>query len=183
MSEDPASPPPSTWVMRFLPLIPKGGAVLDLACGRGRHALPMADNGLNVTAVDRDVNLLPCHDRITAIEADLEEGGAWPLAGCDFDGVVVTNYLHRPLFVVLAESLRPGGVLIYETFAVGNEAFGQPRNPEFLLRDGELLEAFAGTLSVVAYEAGKIDHPSPAVVQRMAAINSSVETAFIPQPV
>ena len=74
-------------------------------------------------------------------------------------------------------------MLIYETFAVGNEAFGQPRNPEFLLRDGELLEAFAGTLSVVAYEAGKIDHPSPAVVQRMAAINSSVETAFIPQPV
>ena len=121
----------------------------------------MADNGLNVTAVDRDVNLLPYHDRITAIEADLEEGGGWPLAGCDFDSVVVTNYLHRPLFAVLAESLRPGGVLIYETFAVGNEAFGRPRNPEFLLRDGELLEAFAGTLSVVAYGPEKSIIPPP----------------------
>ena len=166
-----------------MPLIPKGGEVLDLACGRGRHAVPMADTGLNVTAVDRDVTRLPYHDRITAIEADLEEGGGWPLAGCDFDGVVITNYLHRPLFVVLAESLRPGGVLIYETFAAGNEAFGRPRNHEFLLRDGELLEAFAETFSVVAFEAGKTDRPSPAVVQRIAAINSPVAPAFIPQPV
>ena len=169
--------------MRFLSLIPKGGAVLDLACGRGRHALPMADNGLNVTAVDRDeLAALPRSDN-----SHRSGSREWRRLAAgrvsDFDGVVVTNYLHRPLFVVLAESLRPGGVLIYKTFAVGNEAFGQPRNPEFLLRDGELLKAFAGTLSVVAYEAGKSIIPPPAVVQRMAAINSSVETAFIPQPV
>lgn len=164
--------PPSPWVIRFMPLITDGSAVLDLACGRGRHAVFLADAGYNVTAVDRDLSSLPAQDRINLVEADLEDGSPWPLAGRDFDGIVVTNYLHRPLFPVLIDSLRPGGVLIYETFAVGNEAFGRPTNPDFLLRDGELFAAVAGELSVVAYEAGKVDLPKTAVIQRIAAVKS-----------
>jgi len=169
--------------MRFLPLIPVGDNVLDLACGRGRHAVAMADAGLWVTAVDRDVSGLPAHDGIESIEADIEDGSPWPLAGKDFDAIVVTNYLYRPLFPVLIGSLRSGGVLIYETFAAGNEALGRPRNPDFLLRDGELLDAVAGKLSVVAYEAGRIDRPAPAVVQRIAAINAPPAPTIIPPPV
>ncbi|MGB0630145.1 MAG: class I SAM-dependent methyltransferase [Alphaproteobacteria bacterium] len=183
MTENPDFSPPSPWVMRFLSLFPKDGEVLDLACGRGRHALPMANSGLHVTAVDRDVSRLPQHDRITAFEADLEDGSDWPLALRDFDGIVVTNYLYRPLLPILVDSLRPGGVLIYETFAVGNEAFGRPRNPDFLLRDGELLEAVSGKLSVVAYESGRIDRSSPAVFQRIAAVNAPTAQTIIPLPV
>lgn len=170
MSENPNSPPPSPWVTRFLSLIPEPGDVLDLACGKGRHAVPMADAGLQVTAVDRDVSGLRRHDGIEPVEADLEDGSPWPLTGREFDGIVVTNYLHRPLFPMLIDSLRPGGALIYETFAAGNEAYGKPKNPRFLLEPNELVEAFAGPLVVFAYEDGKVETPKPAVVQRIAAI-------------
>ena len=103
------------------------------------------------------------------IAADLEGGGPWPLGGRRFEGVVVTNYLHRPLLPRLVDSLAPGGVLIYETFARGNERFGRPSNPAFLLAPGELLEAVRGRLQIVAYEHGVVARPKPAVVQRLCA--------------
>ena len=171
---------PSPWVLRFAPLIPETGNVLDLACGRGRHSRFLSDAGYRVTAVDRDISGLPVGASIEAIEADLENGEPWPLAGRVFDGIVVTNYLYRPLFPQLIKSLRKGGVLIYETFAVGHEAFGRPRNPDFLLRDRELLDASASKLSVVAYEAGRIERPLPAIVQRIAAMNSVMTRGVIP---
>ncbi len=159
---------PSPWVVRFAPLIAPGGAVLDVAAGGGRHTRFMVKYGHPVTAVDRDTAALAQRTGITVVQADLEDGSAWPLGTRKFAGIVVTNYLHRPLFPLLAGSLLPDGVLIYETFALGNEALGRPRNPDFLLRPGELLDAFAA-LSVIAYEQGRVDSPQPKVVQRICA--------------
>ena len=177
MTTQAAPPPPSPWVERCAPLIPPGGTVLDVACGSGRHTNLFAAAGHRVTSIDRDTSRLVPRDGIDIVEADLEGGDPWPLPGRSFDGIVVTNYLYRPLFPVLIDSLSPGGTLIYETFAIGNEELGRPRNPDFLLRDGELLDAVAGKLSVVAYEAGRIDAPKPAIVQRIAAIRSGVRSA------
>ncbi|MDL2357797.1 MAG: methyltransferase domain-containing protein, partial [Pseudomonadota bacterium] len=134
---------PSPWVARFAALIP-AGEVLDLACGGGRHARLLAGLGHPVSALDRDREALAlaAGAGITTLEVDLErgdDGAAWPFAAGRFAGIVVTNYLHRPLLAALAASLRPDGVLIYETFADGNAAFGKPSNPAFLLAPGELL--------------------------------------------
>lgn len=163
---------PSSWVRRFAPLAPEG-EVLDLACGSGRHARLFAQLGHPVLAVDRDPLALEAAagPGIVTLAHDLEaEGARWPFAAGRFAGVVVTNYLHRPLMADLAASLAPGGVLIYETFALGNEAFGKPSNPAFLLRPGELLEvAAAAGLRVLAYEDGVIREPKPACVQRLCA--------------
>ena len=157
--------------MRFLPLIRPGGRVLDLAAGGGRHTRLLLGCGYAVRAVDRDTTKLAAlaGPRCTVDILDLETGAPWPLGG-RYDAIVVTNYLHRPLLPAIAEALAPGGVLIYETFALGNERFGRPRNPDFLLRLGELLEAFAA-LTVVAFEQGEVAKPYPAVIQRIAAIN------------
>ncbi|MCZ6862382.1 MAG: methyltransferase domain-containing protein [Alphaproteobacteria bacterium] len=163
---------PSAWVVRFADLVPSSGTVLDVAAGRGRHALLFARRGCRVTAIDRDSEALAGlaeEAGIETIRADLEDGSPWPLAGQRFDAVVVVNYLYRPLLPVLCDAVATGGVLIYETFAQGNEAFGQPRNPDFLLRDGELLEAVQGRLRVIAYEHGKLALPRPAVIQRICA--------------
>jgi SAM-dependent methyltransferase len=122
-----------------------------------------------VTAVDRDISALATEADIESLQADLEDGSPWPLAGRTFGGVVVTNYLHRPLFPVLLASLRPGGVLLFETFMEGNERFGRPNRPEFLLKDGELLELVRGRLAVTAYEARLVSEPKMAMVQRVAA--------------
>jgi SAM-dependent methyltransferase len=153
-------------------LLPKGAKVLDLAAGGGRHARYFNDLGCHVTAVDRDVSALQdlAGQGIEIVAADLEDGSPWPLADRQFDGIVVTNYLHRPLFPHLAAALAPGGVLIYETFGRGNERFGRPSNPNFLLRPGELPE-FAAThgLQVLAYECGEVPEPKPAIVQRIVA--------------
>lgn len=163
---------PSSWVRRFAPLVPPG-EVLDLACGSGRHARLFAQLGHPVLAVDRDPLALQAAagPGIVTLAHDLEaEGARWPFAAGRFAGIVVTNYLHRPLMADLAASLAPGGVLIYETFALGNEAFGKPSNPAFLLRPGELLEvAAAAGLRVLAYEDGVIREPKPARVQRLCA--------------
>jgi len=164
----------SVWVRRFAPLIRPGGHVLDLAAGAGRHTRLLLDMGLSATAVDRNVEALRplAGARCSVQEIDLESGvpeNALGALGSGHDGIVVTNYLHRPLFPVLAEALAPGGVVIYETFAVGNERLGRPSNPDFLLRIGELLEVFAA-LTVIAFEQGEVAVPRPAVIQRIAAI-------------
>ena len=163
---------PSEWVLRFAHLIPAGGRVLDLACGTGRHACHLCGLGHVVVAVDRDPAALRSLAETAGIEplvADLESG-PWPLPGQSFDAVVVTNYLHRPLFPHIFAALRSGGVLIYETFAMGNEQFGKPSNPEFLLRRGELLDLIAPNLQVVAFEQGMVSRPKLAVVERICAV-------------
>jgi len=172
---------PSHWVERFAALIPSRSHVLDLACGGGRHARFFAARGAAVTAVDRDVQAiarLRGQPAVTAVCADLENG-PWPFPAARFDAIVVTNYLHRPLFPVLCESLQPGGALIYETFMIGNGRFGKPSNPDFLLRPGELLTHFAG-LSVLAFEQGEIEDPKPAMVQRICAVRSDIPVSRIP---
>lgn len=163
---------PSAWVMRWAPLIARGGRVLDVASGGGRHARWLAAQGHAVEAVDRDQNALAALAGVASVNtrvADLENA-PWPYAGQAFAGVVVVNYLHRPLLPRLLDALAPGGVLIYETFAAGNERFGRPRNPDFLLQPGELLRAAHGRLEVIAYENLTVELPRPAVVQRMCAV-------------
>jgi len=162
----------SLWVKRFLPLIAAGGSVLDLACGQGRHSLLLAERGYRVAAVDRDADALAGISAkapgILTRLADLE-GGGWPYHGSVFDGIVVTNYLYRPLLPMLLNALDVNGVLIYETFMVGNERFGKPANPAYLLRPGELLDVVRRRLTVVAFEQGEVNAPRPAVVQRLCA--------------
>lgn len=150
---------PSPWVVRFAHEIPAGGRVLDVACGRGRHARLMLRLGHAVTAVDRDISQiadLRDEPNLSTIQADLEADG-WPLRGEQFAGVIVTHYLWRPLLDEIVAAVAPGGVLIYDTFAVGQERLGHPRNPDFLLRPGELLDAVRGTLQPIAYEHGLAD--------------------------
>lgn len=156
---------------RHAGLIRPGGKVLDLACGDGRHSLYLAGLDKRVTAVDIDIDALAKiadHDRIEIVQADLEHG-PWPLAGRRFDGIVVVNYLFRPLFPRLIEALCDGGILIYDTFARGNEIFGRPRNPAFLLEPGELLKEFSPSLTIVAYEFGVANDVKPALRQRLCA--------------
>jgi SAM-dependent methyltransferase len=163
---------PSEWVVRFAPLAPPGGPVLDVACGAGRHSRLFLDRGHPVVAVDRDtsgVADLADDPRIEIVEADLETDAPFPFLGGEFGAVVVANYLHRPILPALVSLVTPGGVLIYETFAQGNERFGKPSNPDFLLRPGELLDAVLGALRVVAYEDLTVDAPGPAAIQRIAA--------------
>jgi SAM-dependent methyltransferase len=162
--------PPSEWVQRWAPLLRARGSVLDLACGSGRHLRWLASRGFAVTGVDRDeAAVAPLRDVAEIIVADLE-GAPWPLAGRRFDAVIVTNYLWRALLPVLVESLADGGVLVYETFADGQQTVGRPSRPEFLLQPGELLAA-AASLRVVAYEDGFLDAPAR-FVQRIAAVKS-----------
>lgn len=166
--------PPSDWVKRFAPMIPMRGKVLDLACGTGRHTQLLTDMGAEVVAVDRDISLLGDLARLIAVEAmqaDLEIG-EWPLPDRVFAGIVVTNYLHRPLFPMLLSSLISGGILIYETFSQGNEKFGKPSNPNFLLHPGELLKVVEEHARVLAYEDLIVNEPKPAAVQRICAVRS-----------
>jgi SAM-dependent methyltransferase len=164
----------STWVRRFAPLVPPGGAVLDIACGGGRHLRLFAEAGHPVTGIDRDlggVADLAGQAGIDLVQADLEDGSPWPLPPeRRFAAVIVTNYLHRPLLPILADLLNPGGALIYETFARGNERFGRPSSPAFLLDPGELLEVAGRGLQVVAFEQGETEVPKKAVVQRLCAV-------------
>jgi len=156
----------SEWVKRWAPLVGRG-PVLDVACGAGRHARLFAERGLEVFALDRDEQVLP--GPIHFVKANLEDGSPWPFPGRRFGAIVVTNYLHRPLFPRLVESLDEGAVLIYETFMLGNERYGKPSNPDFLLRPGELLEAF-GALTVAAFEQGTLERPKKAALQRICVI-------------
>jgi len=160
---------PSAWVERWASWIRPGGAVLDVATGSGRHARLLARLGFEVDAVDRDLSLFgEAAPGVALREADIE-AGPWPYAGRRFDAIVVTNYLHRPLLPVLVGAIADGGLLVYETFARGNERFGKPSNPAFLLAPGELLEAVRGRLRVLGYEDLVVERPRPAAVQRIAA--------------
>ena len=170
---------PSHWIVRWSHLLAPGASVLDVACGSGRHLAWFAERGHPVTGIDQDIERaghgVPA---ATLVRADIENN-PWPL--CDdgrirqFGAVVVTNYLWRPLLPTLMESVAPGGVLLYETFAAGNETVGRPARPDFLLQPGELLRACAG-LDVVAYENGYLQDP-PRFVQRIAAIRAPNEGA------
>lgn len=165
---------PSAWVQRWVHLLRPAGQVLDVACGSGRHARWLAEQGFRVTALDRDRDAVDAlRDVAEVVLADIE-ADAWPLPGRQFDAVLVINYLWRPLWPVLRAALRPGGVLIYETFADGQQLIGKPSRPDFLLRSGELLQAFAG-LRVVAFEDG-FDEQTPRYVQRLVTIHEVPST-------
>jgi SAM-dependent methyltransferase len=158
--------------MRFAAAFAPGSTVLDVACGGGRHAGALAALGMRVTGVDRDAaalaTLAQAAPDVEAVVHDLESVG-WPFAARRFDAIVVTNYLHRPLFPALVAAVAPGGWYVHETFALGNERFGRPSNPDFLLRPGELLDAVRPALRVVAFEDVEVTEPKPACVQRIAA--------------
>ncbi|WP_255561076.1 bifunctional 2-polyprenyl-6-hydroxyphenol methylase/3-demethylubiquinol 3-O-methyltransferase UbiG [Polynucleobacter sp. Fuers-14] len=167
----------SPWVRRFAPLIQGDGVVLDLACGSGRHSDLLASMGHAVLAVDQDVTAVGSLSNllITPKHLNLEEAN-WPLIGFEFSAILVTNYLFRPHLDQLPKMLQQDGVLIYETFALGNGAFGKPSNPNFLLNPGELL-TFASRhgLKVVAYEDIYVDQPKPAMVQRLCAVKGELK--------
>ncbi len=163
----------SAWVFAHAGLIPLGGAVLDLACGGGRHTRFLHAQGHEVVAVDRDLaraDDLRADGGVELIGVDLEDGGPFAFLERRYAGIVVTNYLHRPLLPALVAAVAPGGVLLYETFAAGNERFGRPSRLEFLLKPGELLDVVRGELRVVDYENVVVDNPRPAAVQRIAAV-------------
>jgi SAM-dependent methyltransferase len=174
---------PSPWVVRFANLVSSRGIVLDIACGAGRHTRLFLELGHRVVAVDRDLSGLDDlaeHPRLEKVETDLEDETPFALAGRRFAAVVVTNYLYRPLMPALVEAVDADGVFIYETFSVGNERFGRPKNPHFLLRPGELLEAVRGHLRVIAYEDLVVDEPSPAAIQRVLAIGPNRAVPVLP---
>jgi len=158
---------PSDWVTRWTHLLRPQSRVLDLACGAGRHMRWFSEHGHRCVGVDRSPEaLLAAQAHGQVIEADIE-AGSWPLHGQQFDAVIVTNYLWRPLMPRILESLKPAGFLIYETFAMGHEKIGKPSRPDFLLQPGELLQTCA-RMHVIAYEDGYSDQP-PKVVQRIVA--------------
>jgi SAM-dependent methyltransferase len=174
---------PSAWVQRWSHLVPPGGSVLDVACGAGRHLRWFAARGHAVIGVDRDpaavdAAVAAAGSGALVLRADIENE-PWPFAGQRFDAVVVTHYLWRALLPTLVASVADGGVLIYETFAAGNETVGKPSRPDFLLQPGELLQACAG-LHVVAYENGFLDTPER-FVQRIVAVRKPPADGAPPQ--
>ncbi|MBP3980314.1 MULTISPECIES: class I SAM-dependent methyltransferase [unclassified Acidovorax] len=169
---------PSDWVRRWSPLAPPGSTVLDVACGAGRHLRWMHEHGHPTVGVDRSTDAVAACAAWGDIHCADIEAGPWPFAGRQFGAVIVTNYLWRPLLPTLVNSVAPGGVLIYETFASGNETVGRPARADFLLQPGELLAACAG-LRTVAYEDGFLGSPAR-FVQRIAAVR---ETPHPSQPV
>jgi SAM-dependent methyltransferase len=172
---------PSPWVARFASLVPPGEPVLDVASGAGRHTHFFLGRGHPVTAVDRDSSgLADLRDdrRVEVVEFDLEAGAPFPFRGRVFGAVVVTNYLHRPILPDIVAAVAAGGVLLYETYARGQERFGRPQCPDFLLEPGELLEAVRGRLRVVAYE--DLIDDRPAAVQRITAVRDQPDRTGAP---
>ena len=168
---------PSNWVLRFAHLAPNASEVLDVACGDGRHTLVFLERGHRVTAVDLDISQLgdvAGYPNLELVGSNLEEGAPWPFEDRQFGAVVVTDYLYRPRLDHIISAVALGGVLIYETFGVGQEAYGRPTRPDFLLKPGELLELVKGEMQVVAYEHGVITEPGPCVRQRLCAVRAEV---------
>lgn len=170
----------SPWIERWAHLISPRSAVLDLACGQGRHVRWLQAQGHQLTAVDRDGAALASLTGLADTFCADIEAGPWPLVGREFAAVVVTNYLWRPLWPQILASVAPGGVLLYETFARGNEVFGKPSRPDFLLQPNELLQVCQGW-AIVAYEHGLL-HTPERVVQRIAAIRPLNSATCLPQP-
>ncbi|MES2714479.1 MAG: class I SAM-dependent methyltransferase [Pseudomonadota bacterium] len=176
----------SPWLQRWAHLLPPGGTALDLACGSGRHLRWLAAQGLRPTGIDRDAAALAASADLAGaglaelITADVENG-PWPCPGRLFDAVVVTNYLWRPLWPQILASLAPGAVLLYETFAAGNQTVGKPSRPDFLLQPGELISRCQG-LRIVAYEDGFLDAPAR-FVQRVVAVRPAAQSAAHPAAV
>lgn len=165
---------PSPWVTQHASLIAAGGKVLDLACGSGRNTIWLAAQGFRVDALDRNreaLTAIPTLHNIRQIAADIENG-TWPDDVDQYDGIIVTRYLYRPILTKLASMLKPNGVLIYETFMVGNECFGKPTNPNFLLLENELYNVYAPLLNIIAFESLTTKEEPPAVIQRICARNS-----------
>lgn len=174
----PVPSPPSEWIRRFAPLVRAGGAVLDLACGGGRHLRHFHQRGHAVTGIDIDLDGvadLAEQPGVTLRAVDLEADGLTAdelraALGGPYAAIIVCRYLHRPLLPLLPTCLEPGGLLLYETFAQGHQRLGRPSRPAFLLRSGELLAvAAAADLTVIAFEQGLVGDPGPAVLQRLAA--------------
>lgn len=166
-------PPPANWVVKHGGVIPPGGTVLDVACGPGRHGRFFRSLGHPVVFLDRDITQvadMASIDDVEIVAQDLEGGRPWPLTGRQFAGVIVVNYLYRPILPALVAAVQPGGALIYETFAVGNEAYGHPTNPDYLLHREELLIAVRPELVVMAYEDVEETEPRPTVRQRILAV-------------
>ena len=161
---------PSSWIVRHAHLLAPGGSVLDVACGSGRHVRWLRSRGHRLFAVDRDAAALDALRDVASVRVADLESGPWPYARQHFDAVIVTNYLWRPLLPHIVAAVAPGGVLLYETFALGQASIGRPSNPEFLLRPGELLDAARPALRILAYEDGFVERPRPAYVQRVAAV-------------
>jgi SAM-dependent methyltransferase len=164
----------SDWVRKYISLVPSKKLVLDLACGSGRNTRFLLDQGYTVVALDKDVSQLADisgNPNLTKYKFDIETNDKLPFDKHEFAGIVVTNYLHRPLFEDLTKTLSYGGVLIYQTFMIGNEAYGRPSNPSFLLKINELNDVFANKLDVVAFEQGYEENPKPSVVQKICAVN------------
>ncbi|OYW32499.1 MAG: SAM-dependent methyltransferase [Methyloversatilis sp. 12-65-5] len=173
-----SSQTPSEWVTRFAPLCEPDAEILDFASGAGRHARWLAGHGFSVLAADRDESALAGlagADGVRTLCVDLEQG-AWPWVAASFDAVVVARYLFRPRLAELAALLRPGGVLIYETFMLGNERFGKPSNPDFLLRPDELFDWARGWGRVLAFEQGEVVAPVPAMIQRICAVRADTSS-------
>ena len=171
----------SNWVARYAHLVGGGDRVLDLAAGSGRHTRFFADRGLGVLAVDADIGGMKDlveHPSVELMQTDLEDGSPWPFADERFTAVVVCNYLHRPTLPRLAGLLADHAVLIYETFALGQQEIGRPRNPDFLLRPNELIDTFSDELTVVGYEHGLDPGPPRAVRQRLCAVTTPMPLAL-----
>lgn len=167
--------PVSPWILKYGSLIPKERPILDVACGSGRHSFYMQDLGYEVVAVDKDITAINANQfqsNISIFEADLERY-LWPFSEQIFSGVIVVNYLWRPLFQNIIDSVVPGGVLLYDTFAQGNEKFGRPRNPDFLLAPEELKNLCRKKFDIIDYFHGVTKSPEPAMRQSIAAIKKS----------
>ncbi|MDW3204894.1 MAG: class I SAM-dependent methyltransferase [Alphaproteobacteria bacterium] len=165
---------PSSWIERWAGLVPPGAPVLDLACGNGRHGRLFLGRGHETVFLDKDTTAVADLAGTAGAdirEVDLEGGRPFPLAGRRFGAVIVTCYLHRPILHDIVAAVAPGGVLLYETFAKGNEAYGHPAREAYLLEEGELLRAVDGKLTVRAYEHGYDDVPKPGIRQRICAVH------------
>lgn len=167
----------SPWVIKYAPLIRKQGRVLDLACGNGRHAIWLAEHGYQVDAVDWDEQAVSRLKGIQNIHVQVEniETATWPDSVVQYDGIIVSRYLYRPLLPLLIDKLNDGGILIYETFMVGNERFGKPSNPDYLLKRDELLNVYSAIMEIMAFEQGEEALPKPSVMQRICAVKVAVK--------